>query len=196
MHHYAWWRAIGDGVDRGLYYFPQAEAQLTVFSHYYDLPSLSLRAAVYEHMQGGTPGFKVGWAAAQPAGGCPGARRPLACSACRGAGCAAHCQVVTLAWAEQRQHRQRRQLCTAHSLRGTPGLVALRCRQKRCGMRARRPPPASSWSRRARRSGTCTFTTTGAPRLAPPFRGPGGMKQCVQGDDMVATSKGLPAPLW
>lgn len=59
MHHYAWWRAIGDGVDRGLYYFPQAEAQLTVFSHYYDLPSLSLRAAVYEHMQGGTPGFKT-----------------------------------------------------------------------------------------------------------------------------------------
>lgn len=63
MHHYAWWRAIGDGVDRGLYYYPQAEAQLTVFSTYYDVPSVSLRAATYELMQGSAPGFKVGGAA-------------------------------------------------------------------------------------------------------------------------------------
>ncbi|KAL4429381.1 hypothetical protein ABPG77_005155 [Micractinium sp. CCAP 211/92] len=59
MHHYAWWRAIGDGVDRGLYYYPQAEAQLTVFSTYYDVPSVSLRSAVYEHMQSSDPGFKT-----------------------------------------------------------------------------------------------------------------------------------------
>lgn len=32
MHHYAWWRAEGDGVDQGLFYVPQAESQLTVFS--------------------------------------------------------------------------------------------------------------------------------------------------------------------
>jgi len=28
----AWWRAAEDGVKEGLFYFPQAEAQLTVFS--------------------------------------------------------------------------------------------------------------------------------------------------------------------
>ena len=32
LHYYAWWRSEGDGVEQGLFYFPQAEAQLTVFS--------------------------------------------------------------------------------------------------------------------------------------------------------------------
>jgi hypothetical protein len=32
MHHYAWWRAHADGVEQGIFYFPQAEAQLYVFS--------------------------------------------------------------------------------------------------------------------------------------------------------------------
>ncbi|PSC71318.1 hypothetical protein C2E20_5316 [Micractinium conductrix] len=59
MHHYAWWRAEGDGVDQGLFYVPQAESQLTVFSQYYDMPSVSLRSAVYQHMKAGVPGFKV-----------------------------------------------------------------------------------------------------------------------------------------
>lgn len=34
LHHYAWWHAVGDGVeDGGLFYFPAAEAQLGVFAH-------------------------------------------------------------------------------------------------------------------------------------------------------------------
>lgn len=32
LHHYAWWRSLGDGVDAGLFYYPQAEAQHYVFS--------------------------------------------------------------------------------------------------------------------------------------------------------------------
>jgi hypothetical protein len=59
VHHYAWWRAAEDGVGAGLFYFPQAEEQLTVLSHYYDVPSVSLRAAVYPLMLHGVPGFRV-----------------------------------------------------------------------------------------------------------------------------------------
>ena len=34
LHHYAWWHAVGEGVeDGGLYYFPAGEAQLSVFAH-------------------------------------------------------------------------------------------------------------------------------------------------------------------
>lgn len=33
MHHYAWWRAIGDGVTSGLFYGLRTEEQLTVMSH-------------------------------------------------------------------------------------------------------------------------------------------------------------------
>lgn len=33
LHHYAWWHAVGDGVeDGGLFYYPAAEAQLGVFA--------------------------------------------------------------------------------------------------------------------------------------------------------------------
>ena len=33
LHHYAWWHAVGDGVeDGGLFYHPAAEAQLGVFA--------------------------------------------------------------------------------------------------------------------------------------------------------------------
>ncbi|EFN55332.1 hypothetical protein CHLNCDRAFT_134328 [Chlorella variabilis] len=53
LHYYAWWRSEGDGVEQGLFYFPQAEAQLTVFSQYYDVPSVSMRSAIYPLMQAG-----------------------------------------------------------------------------------------------------------------------------------------------
>lgn len=34
LHHYAWWHAVGDGIeDGGLFYYPAGEAQLGVFSH-------------------------------------------------------------------------------------------------------------------------------------------------------------------
>ncbi|KAL4421052.1 hypothetical protein ABPG77_007527 [Micractinium sp. CCAP 211/92] len=59
VHHYAWWRAEGDGADAGLFYFPAAEAQLTVMSQYYDIPALSLRSAVFPLLQAGVPGFKA-----------------------------------------------------------------------------------------------------------------------------------------
>ena len=32
LHHWGWWNALGDGVDRGLFY-SQPEGQLTAFSH-------------------------------------------------------------------------------------------------------------------------------------------------------------------
>lgn len=95
MHHYTWWRAAGDGTDRGLFYYPQAEDQHTVMSHvrpfpaagpascpdavhppcplsaltllcpfstplqYYDVPSLSVRAALYHLMRASVAGFKA-----------------------------------------------------------------------------------------------------------------------------------------
>lgn len=32
LHHWGWWNALGDGIDRGLFY-SQPEGQLTAFSH-------------------------------------------------------------------------------------------------------------------------------------------------------------------
>lgn len=59
MHHYAWWRAHADGVEQGIFYFPQAEAQLYVFSQYYDIPSVSLRSAIYHLMRAHVPRFDI-----------------------------------------------------------------------------------------------------------------------------------------
>ncbi len=39
LHHYSWWFTYGDGVDRGLYY-RMGEAQLGLFSNYYDMPQV------------------------------------------------------------------------------------------------------------------------------------------------------------
>lgn len=34
LHHYAWWHAVGDGIDDGgLFYHPAGEAQLGVLAH-------------------------------------------------------------------------------------------------------------------------------------------------------------------
>lgn len=44
LHHYSWWFTYGDGVDRGLYY-RMGEAQLGVFSNYYDMPQARLKGA-------------------------------------------------------------------------------------------------------------------------------------------------------
>lgn len=45
-------------MDRGLFYY-QPELQLTAFSHYYDLPTLSARTAAYHLMAAGVEYFKV-----------------------------------------------------------------------------------------------------------------------------------------
>lgn len=43
----------------GLYYRPRTEEQLTLLSHYYDLPSVSVRAGLHRLMQARVPGFQV-----------------------------------------------------------------------------------------------------------------------------------------
>ncbi|PSC73416.1 hypothetical protein C2E20_3417 [Micractinium conductrix] len=58
LHHYAWWMSKGDGLWGGLFY-KEPEAQHTTFAHYYDLPSVSLRAAAWRLMEAGVEGFKV-----------------------------------------------------------------------------------------------------------------------------------------
>ncbi|KAI3428291.1 hypothetical protein D9Q98_006670 [Chlorella vulgaris] len=58
LHHFAWYYSYGDGVDAGLYYRP-AEAQLGTMAQYYDIPSLSVRNAVYSRMQADAAPFKV-----------------------------------------------------------------------------------------------------------------------------------------
>ncbi|KAI3428300.1 hypothetical protein D9Q98_006679 [Chlorella vulgaris] len=58
LHHYAWWEAPGDGVDRGLFY-RQPEGQLTEMAHYYDIPTVSIRAAAYHLMAAGVDKFRV-----------------------------------------------------------------------------------------------------------------------------------------
>ncbi|KAL4421416.1 hypothetical protein ABPG75_010707 [Micractinium tetrahymenae] len=58
LHHWAWWHAVGDGIsDGGLFYYPPAEAQLSVFAQYYDFPVLSTRAAMWRLMQAREPLF-------------------------------------------------------------------------------------------------------------------------------------------
>lgn len=59
LHHYAWWMAGGDGLKGGLFY-REPEGQHTALAHYYDLPSVSVRAAVWRLMLAGIDGFKVG----------------------------------------------------------------------------------------------------------------------------------------
>ncbi|KAL4422911.1 hypothetical protein ABPG75_009108 [Micractinium tetrahymenae] len=58
LHHYAFLKAAGDGRSAGLFY-REPEGQLTLLSHFYDIPSLSLRAAAWRLMQAGIEGFKV-----------------------------------------------------------------------------------------------------------------------------------------
>lgn len=58
LHHYPWFKATGDGANAGLFY-REPEGQLTTFSQYYDLPSLSLRSAAWRLMQAGIDGFRV-----------------------------------------------------------------------------------------------------------------------------------------
>lgn len=58
LHHYAWWMSTGDGRKGGLFY-REPEGQHTAMAHYYDLPSVSVRAATWRLMQAGVEGFKV-----------------------------------------------------------------------------------------------------------------------------------------
>lgn len=58
LHHWAWWHAVGDGVeDGGLFYYHPGEAQLGVFAQYYDFPSLSVRASMWRLMHDRAPMF-------------------------------------------------------------------------------------------------------------------------------------------
>ncbi|EFN58310.1 hypothetical protein CHLNCDRAFT_142315 [Chlorella variabilis] len=58
LHHYAWWESPGDGLDRGVFYH-QPEGQLTELAHYYDIPTLSIRAAAYHLMAANIDRFRV-----------------------------------------------------------------------------------------------------------------------------------------
>lgn len=46
-------------MGEGLFYWPAAEEQFTVFAHYYDLPVVSVRAALHPLFRDDVPGFKV-----------------------------------------------------------------------------------------------------------------------------------------
>lgn len=74
LHAWSWWRPgkspdLPDGVDHGLFYWPQGERDLTLFANYYDFPSVSVRAASFHLQSVGIKHFKVdklataGWAA-------------------------------------------------------------------------------------------------------------------------------------
>ncbi|KAI7846340.1 hypothetical protein COHA_000177 [Chlorella ohadii] len=58
LHAYQWWRAAGGGMTSGFFY-KEPEQQLTTLSHYYDVPSLSMRAAAWRSWWDGVDGFKV-----------------------------------------------------------------------------------------------------------------------------------------
>eukprot|EP00887_Chlorella_sp_A99_P003009 scaffold9.g3009.t1 len=59
LHHYAYWLAQGDGHWAGWYPHPSTEADFTTLAAYYDVPSLSLRAAVHPLMRTNVTGFRV-----------------------------------------------------------------------------------------------------------------------------------------
>eukprot|EP00887_Chlorella_sp_A99_P003432 scaffold7.g3432.t1 len=54
-----WYFAGGDGREEGLFSYPSTEADFGTLSAYYDVPSLSMRAAVHPLIRAGVPGFKV-----------------------------------------------------------------------------------------------------------------------------------------
>lgn len=62
------WEAPGDGLDRGLFYHAP-EQDLTLLAQYYDLPSLSLRAATWHLQNAGIHRFRVRCVAGEPAPG-------------------------------------------------------------------------------------------------------------------------------
>lgn len=62
LHNWAWWhhaRGGGEALESGLFSETPAEAQLTTLAQYYDLPALSLRAAAFQLIRAGVPGFRV-----------------------------------------------------------------------------------------------------------------------------------------
>eukprot|EP00887_Chlorella_sp_A99_P006691 scaffold3.g6691.t1 len=61
LHHYAWWVPVaseGEAAAGGQFHHI-GEASLAAFGQYYDIPSLSLRSAVWPLMHAGAPGFQV-----------------------------------------------------------------------------------------------------------------------------------------
>jgi hypothetical protein len=64
LHAWSWWRPgkspdLPDGVDHGLFYWPQGERDLTLFAHYYDFPSVSVRSGTFHLQNMGIEHFKV-----------------------------------------------------------------------------------------------------------------------------------------
>ncbi|PRW60464.1 expressed protein isoform A [Chlorella sorokiniana] len=57
LHHYGWYHSAGDGITAGLFY-RDAETHLSTMAQYYDMPSPSLRNAVYQEMQADIAPFK------------------------------------------------------------------------------------------------------------------------------------------
>ncbi|KAL4421750.1 hypothetical protein ABPG77_009733 [Micractinium sp. CCAP 211/92] len=58
LQHYSWYLAAGDGQQAGLFY-NNPESSFNWLAQYYDVPSMSLRAAAWRLMQQGIEGFKV-----------------------------------------------------------------------------------------------------------------------------------------
>lgn len=89
---HSWFDSAGDGLDQGLYY-AEPESQLSTLAQFYDIPVLSVRAAVWRLMAAGTRHFKVrrkSWAGAcgrmcelEHLPRAPGCRQNAACHASR-----------------------------------------------------------------------------------------------------------------
>ncbi|KAL4427825.1 hypothetical protein ABPG75_001914 [Micractinium tetrahymenae] len=58
LHHYSWFESTGDGLNQGLYY-AEPESQLSTLAQFYDVPVLSVRAAVWRLMAAGARHFRV-----------------------------------------------------------------------------------------------------------------------------------------
>ncbi|KAL4442042.1 hypothetical protein ABPG77_011303 [Micractinium sp. CCAP 211/92] len=58
LHHYSWFDSVGDGLNQGLYY-AEPESQLSTLAQFYDIPALSVRAAVWRLMATGARHFRV-----------------------------------------------------------------------------------------------------------------------------------------
>ncbi|PSC68097.1 CRT (chloroquine-resistance transporter)-like transporter [Micractinium conductrix] len=58
LHHYAWWFADGHGQSGGVFY-AAAEAPLSTMAQYYDMPSPSLRNAIYHDLRADVAPFRI-----------------------------------------------------------------------------------------------------------------------------------------
>eukprot|EP00887_Chlorella_sp_A99_P000047 scaffold16.g47.t1 len=59
LHYYSWYVSKGDSRGAGLFSSPSTEGEFTTLAAYYDVPSLSLRAAVHPLLRANASGFRV-----------------------------------------------------------------------------------------------------------------------------------------